>query len=151
MFNKQNVLIGVALLLGAIYLYAFTDWLRPRRIQIIAQTRPFRPTASTSRVYPVSFVLDGTYRLTSVKVVLLSAFETNKYTSPLWELVHYTNAAPTEGFLYGGRIPGMRDKQTNSAAQPLQPNTAYRLLIKSGRAAGQVDFRTSGELGSENQ
>src|SRR5215470_17357415 len=128
MFTKQKVLIAIALLLGGIYLYSFTDWLRPRRIQIIAQTRPFRPTASTSRVYPVSFVLDGTYRLTSVKVVLLSAFETNKFTIPLWELVPYTNAGPTEGFLYGGRIPGMRAKQTNSAAQPLQPNTAYRLL-----------------------
>jgi hypothetical protein len=151
MLTKQNILIGVALLLGAIYLYAFTDWLSPRRIQIIAQTRPFRPAASTARVYPVSFVLDGTYRLTSVKVVLLSAFETNKFTSPLWELVRLTNAEPTKGFLYGDRIPGMRDKQSNSAAQPLQPNTAYRLLIKSGRAVGQADFRTSGELGTENQ
>jgi len=150
MLNKQNVLIGTALLLGAIYLYSFTDWLRPRRIQIIAQTRPFRPAASNSRVYPVTFVLDGTYRLTSVKVVLLSAFETNKFTSPLWELVTFTNAGPTEGFLYGGRIPGMRNKQTNLTAQPLQPSTAYRLLVKAGRAQGQVDFRTSGELEPAN-
>ncbi len=147
MLSKQNVLILTALLLGAIYLYSFTDWLQARRIQIIAQTRPFRPAVSTARVYPVSFVLDGLYRLTSVKVVPLSAFETNKFTLPLWDLVVDTNAAPTEGFLYGALIPGMKPRQTNSVPQPLEPNTIYRLVVQAGRTRGQVDFHTSGELG----
>lgn len=150
MMSKQNVLIAVAVLLGAIYLYSFTDWLRPRRIQIIAQTRPFRPAASTSRVYPVSFVLDGLYQLTSVKVVLLSAYETNRFTVPLWDLVNYTNAPPTEGFLYGSHIAGMKPRQTNFTQQPLQPDTVYRLLVQAGRAKGQVDFHTSGEVPPSN-
>lgn len=150
MLSKQNVLIATALVLGATYLYFFTDWLQTRRIQIIAQTRPFRPAASNTRVYPVSFVLDGLYHLSSVKVVPLRAFETNRFALPVWDLVADTNAPPTKGFLYGEGIPGLRPRLTNSAPQSLQPDTVYRLLVQSGRARGQVDFHTSGELGPSN-
>jgi hypothetical protein len=150
MQSKQNVLIVTALILGAIYLYSFTDWLRPSPIQIIAQTRPFRPAASTARVYPVTFVFDGLYTLTSIKVTPLNALATNKFALPVWDLVASTNAKPTKGFLYGGAIPGMKPRQTNSSPQPLQPNTAYRLLVQAGRSKGQVDFHTSGELEPSN-
>ena len=150
MLSKQNILIATALILGATYLYFFTDWLQARRIQIIAQTRPFRPAASDTRVYPVSFVLDGLYHLTSVRVVPLGAYQTNRFAPPLWDLVAYTNAEPTKGFLYGGGIPGLRPRQTNSVPQSLQPDTVYRLLVQSGRARGHLDFHTSGELEPAN-
>lgn len=150
MLSKQNVLIATALVLGGVYLYFFTDWLQPRRIQIIAQTRPFRPASSNSRVYPVSFVLDGFYQLTSVRVVPLGALQTNRFAPPVWDLVSDTNAAPTKGFLYGGGIPGLKPRQTNSTPQPLQPDTAYRLIVQAGRAQGHVDFHTSGQLEPAN-
>src|SRR6266536_1663997 len=104
MFSKQTVLISLAILLASLYVYFFTDWINRPRIQIIAQTRPIQPRGQTAKVYPVSFLLDGKYQLTSVKVVPLNAYQTNKYASPLWHLRTYTNAAPIEGFVYGQRI-----------------------------------------------
>jgi len=150
MLSKQNILIATALVLGGIYLYSFTDWLQPRRIQIIAQTRPFQPSAASNRVYPVSFVLDGLYQLTSVKVVPQRAFETNRFALPLWDLVAVTNSGLTRGFLYGSDIPGLKPRKTNSTPEALQPNTVYRLLVQAGRAKGQVDFHTSGEPAPAN-
>src|SRR5205814_9211019 len=106
MFSKQNVLILLAAVLAGVYVYFFTDWINRPRIQIIAQTRPVQPRGQAAKVYPISFLLDGQYKLTSVKVVLLNEFETNKFTPPLRHLVRYTNVPPTHGLLYGQRIPG---------------------------------------------
>jgi hypothetical protein len=78
-----------------------------------------------------------------VKVVPLGAYETNKFTPPLWHLVAYTNVTPTEGFLYGEPIPGMRPALTNALPRRLEPNTVYRLFVQAGRAKGQIDFHTS--------
>ncbi len=150
MASKQNVLIVTAVLLAGIYVYFFTDWINRPHIQILAQTRPIQPTRQNARTYPVNFTLDGDYSLTSVKVVLMSAYETNRYASPLWYLVAYTNAQPTHGFRYGGRIPGMRPKLTNSPTLSLQPNTVYRLLVEAGRARGQIDFHTSAAADTGN-
>jgi hypothetical protein len=144
MFSKQTLLIGLAILLAGIYIYFFTDWINRPRIQIIAQTRPIQPQGPTAKVYPVSFLLDGNYKLGSVKVVLLSAYETNRLTSPLWHLIAFTNVPSTEGFLYGQRIAGMRPWRTNAGPQQLEPNTVYRLFVEAGRARGQIDFQTSG-------
>src|SRR5260221_12932179 len=119
MFSKQTVLISLAILLASLYVYFFTDWVNRPRIQIIAQTRPIQRRGQTAKVYPVSFLLDGRYNLTSVKVVSLGAFATNKFAPPLWYLITYTNAPPAEGFLYGQRIPGMRPWMTNSRPQQL--------------------------------
>ena len=80
----------------------------------------------------------------------VSAFATNRFTSPLWHLVAYTNVPPTEGFLYGQLIAGMRPGITNSHPQPLEPVTAYRLFVEAGRAKGQIDFQTSGIIEPAN-
>jgi hypothetical protein len=144
MFSKQTLLIGLATLLAGIYIYFFTDWINRPRIQIIAQTRPIQPRGQTAKVYPVSFLLDGNYKLSSVKVVLLSAYQTNRLTVPLWYLIAHTNTPSIEGFLYGQRIAGMRAWKTNTAPQQLEPNTVYRLFVQAGRASGQIDFQTSG-------
>ncbi len=144
MFSKRTLLIGLAILLAGIYVYFFTDWINRPRIQIIAKTRPIQPRGPTAKVYPVSFLLDGNYRLNSVKVVLLSAYETNRLTSPLWCLIASTNAPSIEGFLYGQRIAGMRPWINNAEPRQLEPNTVYRLFVEAGRARGQIDFQTSG-------
>jgi len=144
MFSKQNVLILLAMVLAGTYVYFFTDWINRPHIQIIAQTRPIQPRGPVAKVYPVSFLLDGQYKLTSVKVVLLSAYATNKFTPPLWHLIAHTNAPPAEGFLYGQPLPGMRPSISNASPDRLQPDTAYRLMVEAGRARGQIDFKTSG-------
>src|ERR1044072_8203682 len=139
MFSKQTVLIILAILLASLYVYFFTDWINHPRIQIIAQIRPIQPRGLAAKVYPVSFLLDGRYKLTSVKVVSLGALATNRFAPPLWHMVAYTNVPSAEGFLYGQRIPGMRPWMTNSRPQQLEPSTPYRLLVEAGRAKGQVD------------
>jgi len=85
-----------------------------------------------------------------VKVIRVGAYETNKFTPPLWHLVAYTNVPPTEGFLYGQRLPGMRPWLTNARPQRLEPNTVYRLFVQAGRAKGQIDFHTSGLVEPNN-
>jgi hypothetical protein len=150
MFSKQTVLIVLAVVLAGIYVCFFTDWINRPHIQIIAQTRPIQPTGPTAKVYPVSFLLDGKYQLTSVKVVPVGAYQTNKHAPALWHLLTYTNAPPVEGFVYGQRIPGMRPSLTNSRPQKLEPDTIYRLFVEAGRAKGQIDFHTSGLIEPAN-
>ncbi|SRR6266496_2494637 len=150
MFSKQTVLIILAILLAGIYVYFFTDWINRPRIQLIAQTRPIQPKGPTAKVYPVSFLLDGQYQLTSIKVVPLGALATNRFAPPMWHLVAYTNVSPVEGFLYGQRIPGMRPLMTNDRPQQLEPSTKYRLVVEAGRARGQIDFQTSGLVEPNN-
>ena len=146
MFSKQNMLLALAIMLAGTYVYFFTDWINRPRIQIIAQTRPIQPRGPVALVYPVSFLLDGNYRLTSVKVVPLRGYQTNKFVPPLWHLIAFTNTPPTQGFLYGQRLPGMKPSISNAPPQRLQPTTDYRLLVEAGRSRGQIDFRTSGPI-----
>jgi len=143
MTKKSILLISVAVALAACYLYYFTDWINPPVIQILPQLRPPRnPARNPSPVYQVSFNLDGKYRLTSVKVIPIQALATNKNAAPIWNLTTSSNSLPQKGFFYGVPIPGMRPALTNARPQRLQPEVAYRLFVKSGRAKGQVDFKT---------
>src|ERR1041385_4445686 len=144
MVSKQNALILLAVVLAGSYVYYFTDWINRPRIQIIAQTRPIQPRGPVGTVYPVSFLLDGQYRLTSVKVVPLGGYESNRFVRPLWHLIAFTNAPPSQGFLYGERLPGMKPSSTNARTEQLKPSTAYRLFVEAGRSKGQIDFLTSG-------
>lgn len=141
--TRQNlVLMTVALLLGAVYVYFFTDWMRRPRIQMISQLRPYRPLQGQAAVYPLSIAFDAKYRLSSVKVVKVAEYETNKNCQPVWHLVSATNSAPVRGFLYGKMIPGMHLAKTNYTPQGLEPGANYRMIIESGRAIGELDFKT---------
>ena len=101
-----------------------------------------RGPRSEGAVLPVSFTLDGKYRLSSIKVVELSAYLTNKYVTPVWHLISKTNSAPVRGFLYGLPIPGMAPALPDSKPKNLLPNVAYRLFVEAGRAKGNQDFQT---------
>jgi hypothetical protein len=145
MTRKSIVLLVVAVLLAAVYTYYFTDWISPPTIQIIEQVRPLpRPSVRFGPpVNPVSFLLDGKYKLTSVKVVPVSALATNKSPLALWHLVQGTNPIPVKGFFYGLPVPGMRPYLTNARPQRIEPGVLYRLLVQAGRLRGQVDFKTT--------
>lgn len=152
MMTKRSVaLVGFALVLAGLYIYYFTDFINPPVIQIISQSRPVAPMrGSRSKVQPVSFKLDGKYRLTSLKVVRLDAYRTNKFAIPAWHLVSSSNSAPINGFIYGMPIQGMKAAKTNTRPDRLEPNTAYKVLVEAGRARGQDDFRTSDSVAAPN-
>ena len=141
MTRKDTILIAVAVLLAAIYAYSFTDWLVTPRIQITFQARPFRPEGAAAAVHPLIFAFDRSAKLTSLKVVPLDAYETNKYATPVWHLISNSNSVPVHGCSYGKPIRGMTLAQSNSPPQKLDANRTYRLFIEAGKAKGQIDFR----------
>ena len=144
--NRSTViLVSVAVLLGIAYVVFFSDWFIAERIQIVPQIRPMRPMRpmrGNQGVFPVSFTLDGKYRLNMVKVVELSAYQTNKYTSPLWHLVSKSNSVPIQGFIYGQPIRGMVASISNATPRMLLPKVTYRLILEAGKAKGEKDFKT---------
>ncbi len=141
MTKKTYVLLILAALLGAAYVYNFTDWINAPRIQIYESSRPIRFRRAAPNVYPVSFILDGHYKLTSVQVFAVADLGAQARPTPLWRLVSASNSVPTQGFFYGQRIRGMKPWRTNAPTKPLEPNVTYRLLVRAGRARGEVDFQ----------
>jgi hypothetical protein len=129
----------VAFLTGILSLYLFTDWVTPKRIQIIVQNRTVLVGARRA-VAPVSFMLNGTYRLTRIEVVPLSSAPT-KPAAPVWELTSRSNSVPVHGFLYGQKLRGMLPEPSVPKAEPLTLQAPYRLMVQAGRAKGTVDFR----------
>src|ERR1017187_3406282 len=98
--NKQTIfLIGVAMVLATLYIANFTDWLKPKKIQIVWRISP----ASG----PLAFYLDKEYPLTSVEVVSTEEARTNKYPHALWHIVAKEGPVKTDTFNYGISIPGM--------------------------------------------
>ena len=144
MTKKSVTLLVAAILLAATYVYYFTDWINPPIIQIIAQVRPYAMATRTGRSPGVVFTLDHKYSLNTIKVVPVSALATNRNPAPLWYLVKNTNSVPVHGFAYGARIRGMRPAVPKTGPEPLEPGKEYRLFVASGRAKGQIDFRTAG-------
>jgi hypothetical protein len=141
MTRRTVVLLCLAAGVAASYVWLFTDWFASPRIQIYVSPRAPRAAQSRIEAYPISFALDGKYELTSVKVVELAAYSTNKQTVPIWHLVAGSNSVPCKGFMYGARIPGMKPASPQSRPKPLRPGVTYRLLVQAGRAKGEIDFR----------
>jgi hypothetical protein len=148
--TKKNIfLIAIVLLLGGVYVYFFSDWFVSEDIQIAHTVRQQHITkrarggrpATTETVYAVSFGLNGKHKLTSVKVVVVSDAETNKYPHAIWNLVTDSNSVPTKAFVYGRTIAGMRPAVKGAEADPLQPNVKYRLLLQAGSLKGEHDFQ----------
>jgi hypothetical protein len=140
MMRKSTILLVVLVLLLAVCVHLFTDWFRPARIQISPSNRPVPGLPEDALVCPVSFGFDGRYELTSVEVLSVAELQTNHHPLPMWHLVSRSNSLPVRGFTYGERIPGLHPFESSRPAQPLQPNTRYRLLVSAGRARGEVDF-----------
>src|SRR5258705_10112860 len=141
------VLITIAALLGAAYVYFFTDLFTKETIQIIPQIRPGRPSnvarsGDAPPVYPVSFSFDGKYKLTSVKVVGADELKTNKYANPVWHLLSDSNSAPVKAIVYGYPIKGMKPAIERTRPEPLQPNVPYVLFVEAGSIKGRTNFFT---------
>ena len=146
MAKKQWFLVGVLLVLAALYVRYFTSWFRPRPIFIHHTSRLTGPNArararaANAEVEPVTFGFDEPLQLTDIKVVLLAEWQTNSQASPVWHLVSDSNSVPVTNFRYGQGLRGMRPELPGDHAQPLQPNVAYRLFVRAGPLRGEHDF-----------
>ena len=138
----------IAVILAGCYLYFFTDLFHKPGIQIIPTVRPGRPSSiprdpDQDPVHPVSFTLDGKYRLTSVKVVATEELKTNKYAAPLWNLITDSNSIPTKAIVYGFPIKGMKPAVPRARPEPLLAGVEYTLLIEAGKVHSATNFHTT--------
>jgi len=150
MSKKEYFLVGLVVVLVGVYAVFFTDWLRPKVMHIEHSARTLREawTGSGARVDPtgkqelgnVTFTLHRKYKLTSVKVVPLADFLSNKYAPATWELGSKSGSDPVEGFAYGMPIPGMAAAREFMTPESLQPDVEYRLFVEAGGLKGEHDF-----------
>jgi hypothetical protein len=147
MTRKSRMLIGFALALTVVYAVFFAHWFKPGTITIYHVTRPSGRAMQTRRAGPappITFNLQGDYKLTEIKVVLLAAWQTNQNALPVWHLISDSNSVPVDSFAYGRRIRGMKPAVPGATALPLEPNVAYRLFVAAGKTRGQHDFKVAG-------
>lgn len=141
-------LISVLLLisgLAGLSLYLNRDWFAAETIQISHRVSPWlknsRPNARTDLGVPVTFTLNGYYKLKSLRVVEVAQYETNRFASPVWRIISDSNSVPVSSFNYGGGIRGMRPEIKGARPEPLIPGIAYRLLVETDRKLqGEHDF-----------
>ena len=145
--SKSGIMLSiVAVTLGAVYAYFFTDWFHKDSIQIIYTTRPGRISvgdAGDDPVYQVSFAFDKKYKLTGVKVVSAEDLATNKYPTPLWHLTSDSNSLPTKSIDYGRPVKGKQSAIARAHPEPLQPDVEYVLLLEAGKATARTNFHTA--------
>jgi len=146
MAKKQWILLVVAFVLAVVYVCYFTNWFKPKFIQI-SYTERFLPSRipSQARLPVVLFGFGGQrYRLSEIKVVPLTAWQTNQSVSPIWHLIANSRSAPAEVFRYGENLRGMKSAVPGTRPEPLETNVVYRLFVRAGRLKGQCDFQLGG-------
>lgn len=144
MTTKTWILLVVALLLGSLHAYYFTDWINTPSIQITKANRPIRNPRWRASTLPITFTFDGHYQLTSVRVFDAEALtDPGKAPTakPLWHLVSKRGSEPVRGIAYGAPVRGMQPAVTNARPAQLQAGVKYRLLLQAGRARGELDFQ----------
>src|ERR1700722_2299445 len=128
--NKKNiVLIAGALVLAGVYAIYFTAWFKTETIQISHTSRVTRLVVrpgqkNNSATVPIAFGFEHEYRFSEIKVVPVTALETNKDAHPLWHLISDSNSVPLKFFFYGERVKGMKFAVAGMRAEPLQPGVA---------------------------
>lgn len=144
MTQKKICLIIFVVLLGVLSLSLNRDRFAGQPIQISDRSVQPRDAmlrrSQDSAVNTVVFLLNRELELTSVKVIPVSAIETNKFALPIWELVSNSHSVPVKDFVYGMGIQGMKPAVKGAAAGPLEPGVKYRLLIQAGSHKVEHDF-----------
>ena len=145
------MLIALAVLLGCASLYLNRDVFASETIQISHRSRPPRAgivgrkhgnREDNPEINPITFILNRSTKLSSLKVFVLSDIETNKYPHAIWNLVSDSNSVPVKDFVYGVSIGGMHPEVKGTLPDPLQPGEKYRLVIESGSRKAEHDFET---------
>ncbi len=146
MTRKNIILVLIVVLLAGLSLYlnrgCFQSDTGPLKIGHRSMTQRIRRSrnAPLTTTNTIAFLFDREVKLTSVKVVLVSELETNKYAHPVWDLVSESNSLPVKNFIYGANIRGMRPSVKGATADPLMPGVAYRLFIEGDSLKAQHDF-----------
>jgi hypothetical protein len=131
--NKRTVFfIAIAMVLAAVYACAFTDWFKPKFIQIL-----HRQTPDGAVTY---LLAGGPYALTRVRV--FASDDQEEYPAALWDLMADEKSKPIKEFRYGGRIPGMKPKIPLAKPQPLERQKSYRIIVQAGKLTGETEFTT---------
>ncbi len=147
MNKKSFILIAIVLVMAGIYAIYFTDWFRPKTIEISHTSRPARTGGRTggrtgAAANPMIFHLGGDYySLTEIKVVPLAALQKDKLAQPVWHLVSDEGSDDVDNFSYGQKINGMDPAVEGARPEPLQPGVTYRLFVVAGKVKGQHDFQ----------
>ena len=141
------MLIALAVVLGGFSLYLNKDRFAKDNIHIYHRSRPGRAALfrrkhadPSATINPIVFGFDRKLKLKSLKVIPMSAIETNKYPHPIWHLISESNSVAIKDFSYGTTIPGMHPAVEGAIPDPLEPNVAYRLEIESGPLKADHDF-----------
>lgn len=135
------MLIALAVVLGGLSLHLNRNCFKGREVQILHRSRPARTGFSGSqKTQPIFFAFDRALALTSLKVIPVSAGETNKYPHPIWHLVSDSNSVPITDFAYGEPVEGMRPAVQGAAPDPLEPGVKYQLIIEAGKIKAEHDF-----------
>ena len=148
MTRKQWMLVFAAVVMAGFSLYLNRDWFASENIHIYHRSAPQRSFFRRKRMddpqtNPVIFGFDRKLKLTCLKVIPVTALETNKYALPIWHLVSESNSVAIRDFSYGTRIPGMHPAVSGAVPDPLEPGVQYRLLIEAGSLKAQHDFVTT--------
>lgn len=149
MTKKNVIVLAISVLaVAAIYYYLYRDSFHKEHIQISHTVRPTtwaltHPNNSDEPTRLVMFGFEHSYRLTSVKVMVLADLETNKYAHPIWDLISESNSAPIKGIYYGEHIRGMHPSVKGAKPGELASNVPYRLIVQAGNLTGEHDFTLS--------
>jgi hypothetical protein len=145
--SKSKLIFSIVFIigLGGLSLYLNKDRFAKESIQISHRLSPWMENRRGGRGndlgMPVTFMLNGFYKLKSVRVVDATAFETNKFTLPVWRLISDSNSIPVSSFNYGSFIKGLRPETKGLRPEPLQAGTTYRMLVETDtKMAAQHDF-----------
>lgn len=150
--SKAKFISVTILILGlaGLSLYLNRDWFAATPIQISHRLSPWmekkRPGARNPNDLgvPVTFMLNGFYRLTSVRVFETAKIETNQYAVPIWRIISDSNSIPTSSFNYGSFIRGMHPEAKGTRPEALQPGVTYRLVVVTDqKLEAQHDFTVS--------
>jgi hypothetical protein len=145
MSKKNWVLPACVILLAIGYAVYFTDWFKPKTLQIFHTARNLHPQLQRGGAMPsLIFGLNAPVSLTEIKVVPLAAFQANPDARPLWHLVSVSNSIPLQSFYYGQPVRGLEPSVPGTRPERLESNVRYRLLVTAGKYRGQHDFELSG-------
>ena len=149
MSKKFWMLAALVVVLGGISYYLNKDSFAGDHIQMYHRSRPARAAmmprgrgnmSVEGDIDPIIFGFDRKVKLTDLKVIPMSAIETNKYPQPIWHLVSESNSIPIKDFSYGSPIAGMHPAIKGASPDPLEPGVKYRLIAGVGTVKLEHDF-----------
>ena len=141
--TKKNWLLVIFLIaLAAVYAIWFTDWFKPKTVHVFHAVRELRFRRQGANAEPsLVFGLDRQLKLTEIKVVPLTAFQSDANVLPVWHLVSSSNSVPIKDFPYGRNIRGMKAAVPGTEPGLLATNIVYRIFVIAGKVKGEHDFQ----------